>query len=663
MKPLFQIFYGEKATSLEITACHDLSDDIHLVLDFRVEILQLAPNSTQTLKKIESADSIQIIVGSPSTNTYLKHLIEKQLLKLTPEYPGKRGGIVQIVNDPALGQDHQLIILGGSDPQGTQYAVYDFSHNELGIDPFRYWTGYMPRKIDNFSFSLVKDRVIEPPLVPIMGYFDNDNDELANLTKPYLEFSMEQWQEIIKSLVRLKYNAIDIHDHLGRAEFYRWPHYKALRPNYEPNTQLLEQIIEYAHERGVMIQVSFYLGWKFKVISDKASLNWAKYKHEWLDVWRYYLKETPIGKCDIFLNRPRDQRWDRKYKGKGKGNDPVSVFNEAFPAMLGVIKEHNPYAIVIVDLYSEGRGVYKNGFRPQPKDQYIMAWPDNGFGAFEYMPEDLDNYKWGIYMHAGFFLNHVVHDPYPEVLAKAMKPALENLHMNAYCLVNGQTFRHYLLNMEACSELCQNPSEFNPQEFYSRWIARYFGQDAIDSTMKVFQLLHLVQEPRWGYIFLMTHLIFAALKIKIMKYLPFLPLKFLNFIYERVGKLGPSFDRLLEKNVPMIEQAMVICEQNRPKVQDQAEFYFDYVELPVRLMMQLYQIAALLQSAGKTRKNKTLLEQAKSMILEHHQTRLKGDKNPKWNGWYDPLIRRPNGGYFDIERLKSKGDIVINRIR
>ncbi len=654
------IFYGENATSIEKTALEDLLDDLEQVGKNMVETKTISQeNFDSVFSQLPEGKQI-IVIGTLQTNPALKSWAKKGLINLSAEIPGERGGIVKTIlfrNEKE--NEIKALVLGGSDPQGAQYAIYSFSHNDLGVDPFQYWTGVEPNTIEDFSIEDVSNRVVEPPIVPILGYFDNDNDELANMTKPYLEFSFEHWKEIIKSLVRLKYNAIDIHDHLGRAEFYRWPHYKKIRPNYKPNTELLNKVIDYAHERGMMIQVSFYLGWKFKVISDKASLNWKKYKEEWKEVWTYYLKETPIGKCDIFLNRPRDQRWDRKYRGRG---DPADVFNEAFPAMASIIKEHNPEAKIIVDLYSEGRGVYKNGFRPKPKEDFIMVWPDDGFGDFEYMPESQHGYDFGIYMHAGFFRNHVVQDPYPELLAESMKNALVDHEMTEYCLVNGQTFRHYLLNMEACSKICANPTVFSPEEFYQAWTTRYFGSAHSNEIVDIFKALHHAQEHRMGYMELMIRLKFSALRVWIRKYLKFVPKKLINYLFEKFANMGESYTKWAKENVEKLQAALDKCNEIKDEV-DNPIFFHDHVLLQVKLLLQLNHVVHQIQLASSAKDYKTHVKKAVEKAKEHHKTRLEGDKDPEWQGWYDPKARRPNGGYFDLEKLEKKGKIKITNLK
>ncbi|MEP3571131.1 MAG: hypothetical protein ABJN28_13520, partial [Flavobacteriaceae bacterium] len=48
-----------------------------------------------------------------------------------------------------------------------------------------------------------------------------------------------------------------------------------------------------------------------------------------------------------------------------------------------------------------------------------------------------------------------------------------------------------------------------------------------------------------------------------------------------------------------------------------------------------------------------ILEDAKKNLSKVYQNRLEGDKNPKWEKWYDPAIRRPNNGFPTQEMLNT----------
>lgn len=637
------IILGKDASEMEEIAVKDLKEDLKQVSDSEIDIVI-------EKKDLYGKPGVYFLVGSPESSEEIANLSRKEKIPITRESPGPRGGcIAEITSD---NDQQKIIILAGSDPQGAQYMVYDFCQKYLKIDPFQFWTGCKPQNIADIRGLSISKEIIEPPEIPILCYFDNDNDELANMTKPYLEFSFEHWKEVIDSLVRLKYNAIDIHDHLGRAEFYRWSFYKQLVPDYQPNEKLLDKVIDYAHKKGVMIQVSFYLGWKFKTISDRANKNYEKHKEEWFTVWRYYLQQTPIGKCDIFLNRPRDQKWDRRYKG-ADFKTTAKLFNEIFHEMRNILKDHNPDAIIVADLYSEGMKVYKEGFRPEPKEDFIMAWPDDGFGRIPNMPDDLRGYKFGIYMHAGFFLNHVVHDPYPELLSKYMKKAFNEYGMTNYCLVNGQTFRHYLINLEACSKICMRPDEFDPEKFYLQWTERYFGKKAAPGVVQVLMMLHEAQEGGKGYVKIIGRFKESILRLKLMKWIFFLPKKTTIKIFDKFANVGSDFTERVKRNVNILRDAMDLANRLRSEVADQHQFYHDYVILQIKLLLQLNELAYELQLAAYDYQDKSHLKKAIKLLKKHTATRLNGDKDDKWNTWYDPAKRRPNGGYPDVKALEK----------
>ncbi|MBD3351290.1 MAG: hypothetical protein GF364_07365, partial [Candidatus Lokiarchaeota archaeon] len=639
------IVFGQKATTMECLACGDLKKDLELVSNLHVEIIDESDlfncsNISELRHSFQSINSTRrfIVVGTPETSNIIQLLSEGEFIPITLNSPGKRGGCIYVVGkklDHSFTQRkvlaNNMVVLAGSDPAGAQYMVYDFSSRILGIDPFAYWTDYSPEKIDDYDRLAIESSVIDPPHVPIICYFDNDNDELANMTKPFLEFSFKNWKELINTLVRLRYNAIDLHDHLGRSEFYRWKYYKKLRPNYKPNIDLLNQVIEYGHKKGMKFQVSFYLGWKFKTISDKANKNYEKYKEEWFKTWKYYLESTPIGKCDIFLNRPRDQKWDRRYKG-GNYKETALLFNEIFHEMRNIIKDHNPDAIIIADLYSEGMTVYANGFRPKPKEDFILAWPDDGFGHINNVPDELEGYRFGVYVHAGFFLNHVVQDPYPEALYEAMKKSFDK-GLNEYCLVNGQTFRHFLLNIEACSRICYDPISFNPDKFYLEWCSRYFGQDYAAEIVKILKLLHEGQSNRLGYVKTIGYAGNGITRLKLMKWLFFLPKSFVLKQFDKIFGIKDNFTKMLEEDEKQLREAFESAKKIEHAIKDQNHFFHDHIILPIKLLLQLKQFTIAIQKAAHDYKNKEHIKKAYKIWRNHTKTRLEGDKNKKWSTW------------------------------
>ena len=404
------------------------------------------------------------IVGTNASNAIIQGLTERKAIVLSEGFPGSRGGIWANIKLQG-GQD--AIVLAGSDVQGTQYAVYDYCKEVLGVDPYEYWTGTATEHQKDLDLSISENKVISPPKIPILCYFENDVDELANLKEPLLEYDWESYTEMINSLVRLKYNAIQLFDMLGRPEFYKRQEYIDIRPDYNVRISFIDSLINYAQDMGMMVQIDLALGYKFKPMEQEKADCWRDNKEDWLAAWRYYFEETPLGKADIFILRPRNQVWDWEYKSSC-GEDKTEVFNEVYTELGELISSYNPRAKKAVVCYSDGMEMFNNGFNP-PKD-WIIAWADDGWGDFKILPDSTKGYDFGTYMHAGFWLNHTVHAPYPVKLDTIMKMMVREYQADKYCLVNGQQFRPFLLNIEAFSEISKNPESFNGEQFYQDWI-------------------------------------------------------------------------------------------------------------------------------------------------------------------------------------------------
>lgn len=640
----YYLIVGESSNQIELSTALDLQKDLEKVVSGEVII--------QSEKEPLPEDGVLIILGTIQTNKILAETVKTNGLKLSSTYPGSRGGIWANVE---LVKGQKAIVLAGSDVQGMQYAVYDYSKEILGVDPLEYWTGKKPKNKDVVNLFGFQDRSITPPKVPILCYFENDVDELANYRGKLLEYDWESYTELINSLVRLRYNAIQFFDMLGRPEYFIRPEYKKLNPDYQVDIDYVDKMINYAHEKGMKVSVDFALGYQIHPMSEDKATCWRDYKEDWLKAWRYYLEETPLKKTDIFILRPRHQVWDWEYKSTC-GENKIDVFNEVYAVFGDLVEEYNPNAEKVLVCYSDGMQMWNDGLRP-PKD-WIVAWSDHGFGEFQHLPNTTDDYKFGTYMHAGYWLNHTVHNPYPEKIEKVMKDMFKKYKADNYCLVNGQNFRPFLLNIEAYSEVCRNPETFNSADFYRQWSERYFGKALAENAISSMKLLHQAQEGRIGYV---QHLWEIR---EAIAYLTDSPIK-------RPGKtpVAYSFERV-ENDIEhvlfteqKIDSALAIAKQGLGHI-DTGEFYHSYVYLPALLFSDLIAFErdlhkmCLLKKKYETAVDVILIEEAlrtlnnaKKNLAIVYDNRIKGDKNQKWNQWYDPSIRRPNNGFPTMEMI------------
>ena len=643
------IVVDASAGDIDRATAEDLLDDIRRV--------SAQPASVETWSGALPPAKQVIVVGTVTRHALVDRLAADGDITLDAATPGPRGGIWARADVDG----RQVTVLAGSDPQGTQYAVYDYSRDVLGVDPLRYWTGVEPEPIENLDTGDFAERVVEPPKIPYLVYFENDVDELANLRKPLLEYDWETYTELIDALIRLRYNGIELFDALGRTEYYTRPAYIALRPDYQTNMALIDRMIDYAQQRGMLVQVDMILGRQFGQITTEQSNCWSQHKQAWIDTWSFFLNDTPLGKADIFALRPRNQLLDWPYTSSCD-EDLVTVFNEVYAALGALLDEFKPDAVRVCTCYDDGMELFNEGFGP-PRD-FIVAWSDDGWGGFRVLPEDTRGYRFGTYMHAGFWLNHTVHDPYPEKVEEIMSMMVERFGADDYMMVNGQTFRPFMLNLEAYSRFAEILLDFDGDAFYRDWLSRYFDEAAIDDTVKALKKLHAAQFDNVGYVENLWEIKEAV------AYLSDAPI-------DRPGRspVPVAFEKIepdlaaTERRLEIIREADELATAAMALSGRNEDFYHDHIVLPIRLYRDLldfetslHQMVKLKRAFEENRDTDSLagarvfLEQAKRNLETLYERRLAGDRLERFSGWYDPARRRPNNGFparADLETIEA----------
>ncbi len=632
--PEYTVYYGQNSTAGEKAVCEDLKHDIEDLTGTEVELQEEPEQFT--------GKGYHILVGTPSDSRKIAEYRAGGKIVLEENAPGPRGGRIEVIRDGKS----TVLVIAGYDTEGLQNAIYDFSEKDLGIDPLAYWTGYRPAMKKDFNPYGTATRMVSPSAIPVVCYFENDVDELANMKKPYLEYDMPTWKGMINTLRRLHYNAIHIFDMFGRAEFYTREGYRKIRPDYRVNLPLIDSMIDYAHLKGMKVQVDLSLGYQMKSITGEQALCWTTYRKQWIDTWVYYLTSTPLKKADIFSMRPRNQVWDRAYVSSC-GEDKAQVFNEAFASLDSILNIYKPGALKICVCYDDGMELFNDGFNP-PRD-FIIAWSDDGYCHFKYLPLSNKGYAFGTYMHAGYWKNHTVHDPYPDRIDSVMTQMLKRYDAGSYLQVNGQTFRPFLLNLEAFSRFAADPAGFDGERFYREWCIRYYGEPASVFAVNSMKALGEAQYGRSGYVQFLG-------EIK----------NFFGYLADTLV-IGPSGSHTAHfQNLPTAElsrrleysrEALKQAGEGLKAAEDQHHFYFDYIYLPALMLDQLLEFENTLEKLAELKAGvssapqnekvdyKPLLDQASEQLNAIWKTAEEGDRYTKWAGWYDPVKRRPNNGF------------------
>ncbi len=478
------LVYGDKTDTVEINASRDLLADYRKATKEKVSLIQY--HEGQALPPHETI----IYIGTRKSNSYIGNYMAKHPESLTGSTLPAETFVLQTISP-------KTHLITGADTRGVFYGVYEFSQRILNVDPNTYWIG---------SHQTVRDKIQVPvlsfrkpaPVYKYRGYFDNDNDLLANFKGRKLIVELDLWKEIINTIARLGYNYIDIHDLLGRPEYYLREYYIKLA-DYHTDLNLVNQVIDYAHSKGLLVQVPMYLGWEFKHINpDQICLS--QYYDLWMDTYTYYLTKTPLGKADLFLQRPRHPFYDWAYKcpeETAKGIKTGDMMNKMFEGLYQLLQKYRPGSVLFCDLWSEGRPLWESG-EFSPGKEIEMLWADGGHANFKEFPKDLKGYSFGIYIHAGVWYNNVTQSPYPDKIKEAALTGIER-GMTHNFLVNGQTFKNFLLNLTACGLCAWDPVSFDPDAFYKAWTTRYFGANVSDRVVKILKHTYAANEPIGGF--------------------------------------------------------------------------------------------------------------------------------------------------------------------
>lgn len=537
----------------------------------------------------------------------------------------------------------QVIAVAGGDVRGVHYGVSHVATKLLDIDPLAFWTGKETSTVTDLELPEYRYQAREPAY-KLRGYFDNDNDMLANFSGRKLVVEIELWREMIDSLVRLGYNYIDPHDALGRPEYYLRDYYLEMT-DYQTDLELVEQIIDYAHLKGMLVQIPMYLGWEFKHLTfEEVCLS--EHHDRWMEIYDYYLNETPLGKGDLFLARPRHPIYDWPYRcptEEAAGIDPGPLMTRMFNELEERVKQRNPDAVLVCDLWMEGLPMWRTG-RFDPGKSVMMMWADHGFADFpEGWPSDFQGHGFGIYLHAGVWKNQVVQDPYPHRIRDALREGARR-GMTENLLVNGQNFKGFLLNLEASALAGWDPEGFDPDAFYAEWTERYFGSAAAPLVVKALEALHAAHEDVNGFRDVMKD------SRQLLR-------------HANQGRMEHRDLLPHEQSLEHAEQALGWANQAAEHVPASASHTFeDQVRYPIRIFIQNLRLHLALGQLSNTVFEGALSPDQREIMVDVCTERLRrfretlaaGSGWDKWAGWYAPenfRIHTPPPTFADLEPL------------
>lgn len=564
-------------------------------------------------------------------------------------------------------QAHRVIVeadgtvaLLGHGTLGVAYAVERFRRQWLRLDPLAFWLGAedtvarvagTPAPAHEAQGLTPGDVTVAAPVFRDRIFYENDADELINWSGRRLQLEWPHWKELIDTLVALGYSGLQVFDSAGRSEFVYWDYYRA-NACYELDAPLLGRVLDYAHERGLMLLVQMSLAWPFRRLRADHTC-WSRHADEWKSLWRYYLTETPLRHADVLEIGICDPLWDGNYRCRCERCAPrgrVVIEKEIAIALAAIIREVAPAKRIGLNTY--GRSLKE--FDARDASRAVLEHADRGYAVFEAGAELPAGFPGAVYIHAGYWLDHTVQNPYVYRLGDALK-RLADRNATQWVRVNGQSFRPFMLMVEAAAAAAWAPARFDADLFVRAWAEEHLGPGTAEPFVAYVDALLALNEATLttgkerGYVKLLIHHLYPLLRELADDDAPapddLVRCRDTDSILRCFPDLGSSAAHA-EAVVAAARRAVRTAEAVGDVLwpMGRAALHDDMVAFPARLFAAAAELYRALVACRDERRAGGLQMQTVTVMVEAARglwdLHLEGPAHPQWREWYLPLRQR-----------------------
>ena len=290
------------------------------------------------------------------------------------------------------------LTMRGSDELGLIFAIYRFSEEVLGVDPWYFWNDFLPEKKERIELASDFSLIGKEPSFRYRGFFINNEDLLTGSYRdPYYENQIDPYyfDKICELILRMYGNTI------------------------APGTRIYpdETVRDFVSDRGLYVNDHHVtpLGLNVYTWPKDLPFSYITNPEVFEDLWK---------KC-IDAQKHRKMLWTVTFRGKGDGpfwhmdtNAPAddagrgAVISRAIAKQVELIREVQPDADIIFNMYEEQAELYKNGHLHIPEG-VIRVWSNDGAGyltdAGRSEPGD------GVYFHVSACRNRITEAVSPAV--------------------------------------------------------------------------------------------------------------------------------------------------------------------------------------------------------------------------------------------------------
>lgn len=553
-------------------------------------------------------------------------------------------------------QAHRVIVesngtvtLLGHGVLGVAYAVERFRRQWLRLDPLAFWLGSGE---DPVACNLAPGDVTVPaPVFRERLFYENDADELINWSGRRLQLEWPHWKELIDTLIALGYSGLQVFDSAGRSEFVYWDYYRA-NACYQLDAALLERVLNYAHERGLVLFAHMNLAWPFRRLPEDHTC-WSRYADEWRAIWRHYLTETPLRHADVLEIGTCDPLWDGNYRCRCERCAPrgrVAIEKEISAALAAIVREVAPDKRIGLNTY--GRSLKE--FDARDASRAVLEHADRGYAVFEPGVELPSGLPGAVYIHAGYWLDHTVQNPYVRRLGESLC-ALADRGATQWVRVNGQSFRPFMLMVEAAAVAAWDPAAFDAGAFVRAWAEEHLGPGtapafaAYTDAMLALNEATLTRGKERGYVKLLLYHIYPLLRELADDTAPapddLVRCRDTDSILRCFPDLGSTREHAeaVAGAARQVEAAAAAVGAVMRPV-GRAALHDDIVAFPARLFAAAAWLYQALVAARDARQAGVVGVSAAAAVVAATQAlwdlHLEGPAQPLWREWYLPLRQR-----------------------
>jgi hypothetical protein len=458
--------------------------DVRLIPGAPIFVSDREPESVRRAVKDLQRD-LKSVLGSESP---VVNRIEALAGKPAIVIAGPESGLAELRHPEIVGREaHGVfvrgphVVLQGTDPRGTIYAVYTFSGQLLGIPPCWFWATWKPARKDAVTVAAGTEILFPSPAVRWRAWFPNDTDLLS----PWRTRSAENSDAILETMLRLKLNTLE--GGMMDASSFDRP-FRAGRQ------------VRLARDRGLALTGHHML--IFGSDLNDWDDYWTKIRHQDApkrtlanvqgleEFWRYHIETGRREQLEmIWLIGFRGNRdipfWETFPDAPASSAARAHVIDGMMARQVALLKQvtNDPAPVMRVTLYNENSDFFAQGLLRPPAEPNLI-WTFVAARRDHFPAADVRGYRNDENRPIGYYMNfqftssgaHLAQAEGPWKMEKnfRMVGAISRRPLE-FSVVNAGNIREFLLELSANAAMMLDVDGYDSDRYLEAFCGKYFG--------------------------------------------------------------------------------------------------------------------------------------------------------------------------------------------